>query len=599
MTATTTNYKMAKQGCNCRHDEPSPQCCDITCLSRPNYFCGHLLTDDDLSLEQNYFREKNRLRNKTLTGHGVVCGLRITCDTECCGFIDIDKGYAIDECGNDLIVCASSRFNVIQALKNKKWLIERPEPGQPAANEKRDPDDCDIKQCFYITVCYAEEQSDYTTPFQSGCKSGPTDCQPTRIHETVRFDVLKKPPKKHSYFETLKKRIDDCFAEFSAGHLGEKLTTSKELVMTAIEGKAEFNPENDSYCTLFCQLKAHFLHLLAVRPCVNECSLDVELRCLNCPGEREEYGKKIQDAFCKLIGLIARYANDCILNDLAFSCPNPCEAGCIVIGTVEVKNGKIVRVCNTPRSYVWSFANFWQVLFYTLMTNGARSKYVLATHMMNIDEPSRGEDLPRRENGCCPEYDTNCRQFLDQFYTNPKARNYAALSPVTAFESMIHAMYRSFDFTDTSLFSAAIFNELKPEQVPEIEKNLGTNINVVQPGTRFMADPFQKFTSAMLVNMNAHLIAVQQPGAATVTTMPDFFAMADPSGTRVTALSDSEQKIKDLETKLQAQDTAHTELLSKFADLSDKFDQLSSAATTSTKKKKSDTTDETGGGGNQ
>ena len=55
---------------------PSPwnSQCGLMTFDRPNYFCGHLLTDTDLTLEQRYFREKTRLYHRALDGHGIVWG---------------------------------------------------------------------------------------------------------------------------------------------------------------------------------------------------------------------------------------------------------------------------------------------------------------------------------------------------------------------------------------------------------------------------------------------------------------------------------------------------------------------------------------------
>src|SRR5689334_16142248 len=102
MTATYTTRPGAKHhghsSCSC--PEPAHDaCCELTCFERPNYFCGHLLTDDDMRLEQKYFREKNKLYHRALHGHGVVCGLRLTCAPHCAGGIQVGPGYAIDPCG--------------------------------------------------------------------------------------------------------------------------------------------------------------------------------------------------------------------------------------------------------------------------------------------------------------------------------------------------------------------------------------------------------------------------------------------------------------------------------------------------------------------
>jgi len=114
-------------GCGCKDHPPQTGCCKLTCFERPTYFCGQLLSDADLTLEENYFREKNKLYHRTIDGYGVVCGLRMKCDGRCDGHITIGDGYAIDCCGNDLVVCEPKSFDVIGELRKKKWLLETPE----------------------------------------------------------------------------------------------------------------------------------------------------------------------------------------------------------------------------------------------------------------------------------------------------------------------------------------------------------------------------------------------------------------------------------------------------------------------------------------
>ena len=168
-TRQKTYKKPKSEGCHCSDPKPDGSCCNLICFERPNYFCGHLLTDTDLSKEQQYVIEKHKLYNRALHGWGVVCGLRLTCgDPECCGSIVIDEGYAIDDCGNDLVVCEPLRFDVVSLLKEKGWIVGDPvyDPCLP----EDDQEDCEYTQCFYVTVCYDEEPSDFTTPFVAGCR---------------------------------------------------------------------------------------------------------------------------------------------------------------------------------------------------------------------------------------------------------------------------------------------------------------------------------------------------------------------------------------------------------------------------------------------
>jgi hypothetical protein len=73
-------------------------------LKRPNFFSGKLLTPADFKLEQQYFREKSKLHNRSLHGFGIVSGLNVALAS---GHIVVEPGLALDCEGNELVVDAA------------------------------------------------------------------------------------------------------------------------------------------------------------------------------------------------------------------------------------------------------------------------------------------------------------------------------------------------------------------------------------------------------------------------------------------------------------------------------------------------------------
>ena len=61
-----------KTNTNCCSASASP--CDTSIAELPRYYPRQLITPDDLTLEQNYFRDRLRRHNRLLHGWGVVCG---------------------------------------------------------------------------------------------------------------------------------------------------------------------------------------------------------------------------------------------------------------------------------------------------------------------------------------------------------------------------------------------------------------------------------------------------------------------------------------------------------------------------------------------
>ena len=72
-------------------------------FKRPNFFHGKFLTPEDFELQQQYFRGKLKLHNRSLHGFGIISGLNVIVDS---GQIVIEPGLALDCEGNELVVGA-------------------------------------------------------------------------------------------------------------------------------------------------------------------------------------------------------------------------------------------------------------------------------------------------------------------------------------------------------------------------------------------------------------------------------------------------------------------------------------------------------------
>jgi hypothetical protein len=544
MPTTTTTTSTPKNGsgrspCGCPDIPPSEACCcNLVCFDRPNYFCGHLLTDADLTLQQKYVVEKNKLYHRTMDGYGIVCGLKLTCDCDCQGNILIHDGFAIDDCGNDLVVCETTRFPVIDTLKSKGLLVYD-EPEDECKPERRESR-CPIKQCFYITICYSETESDYETPFQSSCTSGPKQCMPTRIHEGVHFDVTHTLPHRHSYLDDLEERLRYCFEIYCDGPIGKIMSEEIEILTAIVSGK-EYDWQRA--CHVFCTLRAYFLNHLKVKCDQFNCSLENEVLCLTCPEVNRndpKETKELQTVFRKLITLMAQHQFDCAFGDLVFNCQQPCEAHCLVLGTVEVLDGKLIRVCNTPRQYLWAPANLIPVLLYTVLT---------------------GRFAGRERDHCCPDYPKfMVEQFLDQFYVDKCGQRHAAQASVQAVRAVQEALHRAFDFTNTSLFSSSILRN--PEAVEKAEKRLNVHISTGKPEDLGTLNPLQALQASMLLPLGGYAVAYGKSEKEIERVLPDYSALFSPDSEVTTelrtALSQADQitglnaRIEELTARLAA-----------------------------------------------
>src|SRR5713101_1511831 len=112
-TFTNSPYSMASTAAPCTDPcvTTCPSCGGLQCLCRPRFFAGQLLTDDDLSLLNNYIVEKNKLHNRYLHGWGVVCGMEVVC-SPCNNLVTVKSGYALSPCGEDIIVCQDTPVDI-------------------------------------------------------------------------------------------------------------------------------------------------------------------------------------------------------------------------------------------------------------------------------------------------------------------------------------------------------------------------------------------------------------------------------------------------------------------------------------------------------
>jgi hypothetical protein len=444
-------------------DKPcSCGCSPPSCFERPVFFAGQLLSDADLSSEQKYFREKQKLYHRTLHGHGVVCGLRLCCDVGCKGRIRVGDGYAIDCCGNDIVLCNPYVFDVIAELGKKGWLLpsEHGHRHDKEKSEKLDRDErqeerfCDIHQCFHIAICYDEVLSDFVTPFKTTCAAGAATCEPTRVNESFRIEVLKDPPRRFDPIKSLEDKVARCWSLFLEGEFGRTFKEAVKPLQHALNkteeaGETEEHERTDFF-QIFCRLKAFFQHHLDRCPDLYDCTLSEKVCELNCVGEdcrtfRDEH------PIARLCKLIRQYVFECILGEMIFSCAAPCKETSVILGTVEVTNGRLTRVCNCPREYVKSFPNLFQVLVATYV-GGQLCK----------TDGDHGECEK-----CCSGLDEfDFRHFIDLFSKDMSWGQLAAAAPARMLEDFIKAFTESLNIVGSQAVPAGMVSQFKDYLIP-------------------------------------------------------------------------------------------------------------------------------------
>ncbi|HEX5143946.1 MAG TPA: hypothetical protein VFW21_08765 [Mycobacterium sp.] len=175
---------------------------------RPRFFAGQLLTEDDLGSLTGYLTAKNRLHNRYLFGAGVVCGLQVNCDPCGGGTVSVEPGYALDCCGNDLVLACTTTLDVNAMIRDLRIAQLGKDCGDPCADQAGHQEGTVTRRyCLYAR--YAEQTTDPVAAYATEEHCGQTTCEPTRIREGISF-VLKCPDQKQP-LDDLWRRLQACY----------------------------------------------------------------------------------------------------------------------------------------------------------------------------------------------------------------------------------------------------------------------------------------------------------------------------------------------------------------------------------------------------
>lgn len=167
----------------------------MTVLERTHFFPRQIVTADDLTQDQEYFREKLRRHNRFLHGWGVVCGLEVTPDPIQLApwRIQIGAGYALDPWGNDIHVAEPIQLNLavfgpgaetdpcaLSAIRIKKPIQGLTAPSQ-----------------LYLVIQYAECNTSPVRVMTNGCGSGDNACEYSRQRDSFQIKCLSDLPASH------------------------------------------------------------------------------------------------------------------------------------------------------------------------------------------------------------------------------------------------------------------------------------------------------------------------------------------------------------------------------------------------------------------
>jgi hypothetical protein len=178
---TKTGAQVGPCSCGCAPCDHTS--CGLDCVIQPRYFCGQLLTDADLAAGVTWSQSKFRLSRRR-AGWGVVCGLDVSCGPQS-GMLTVHPGYAVDCCGNDIVVCSDAPLDLNKLFQQPPNPCE-PELKKPAVEVGKKIQNGE-EVVVDLAIHYKEEQIlPATTLGRAACgQSG--ECEYSRIKESYKL----------------------------------------------------------------------------------------------------------------------------------------------------------------------------------------------------------------------------------------------------------------------------------------------------------------------------------------------------------------------------------------------------------------------------
>lgn len=162
----------------------------VPAFDRLRYFYGQLLGAHDFQAEQQYFREKMKLHNRCLHGHGVVCGLGVHVEPlpkDCApaegepdpaaATLVVEPGAALDCEGNELVVREPTPF--------RPWKL--------LGREDRDKVEAGA-DVLYVSLCWREEPREPARPVLADSCGAVEACTWGRIRDAACITVSITEP---------------------------------------------------------------------------------------------------------------------------------------------------------------------------------------------------------------------------------------------------------------------------------------------------------------------------------------------------------------------------------------------------------------------
>lgn len=184
-----------------KHSSPHPLAGAAGPLELPRYFPGLLVTADELTQDQRYFRERLRLHNRMLWGWGTVCGAlvhRVPAEGDDAEFdpwgVKVTPGYLLGPYGDDIVIGGEVTVDVRGGGVTCTAGQEPAATGDPWCSRvcmPREPGP------VVVAVRYRECLTRPVRVQPAGCGCSGEQCEYSRLRDGYEIGILDCCPESH------------------------------------------------------------------------------------------------------------------------------------------------------------------------------------------------------------------------------------------------------------------------------------------------------------------------------------------------------------------------------------------------------------------
>jgi hypothetical protein len=163
---------------------------------RPRFFPRQLVTPDDLTLAQDYFRNKMRRHNRYLHGWGIVCGAKVLKTVDNLPWVVVIKaGYILGPYGDEILIDHDLCFDVRTRCMSG---VTGDACGGTVVSDPMCPGATNTPQGkLFIAIKYKETMAKPVRVQPVGCGCDDSQCEYSRWQDGYEICVLDSCPASH------------------------------------------------------------------------------------------------------------------------------------------------------------------------------------------------------------------------------------------------------------------------------------------------------------------------------------------------------------------------------------------------------------------